>query len=164
MTALKRMYVGGQPADGDSVSDAVHSAAAQDASLRTSGRRPDGYARRHFCAPTVLSGVKPESSIFAEDIFGPAASLIDSFDEQYVQRKANDTESDLKACRFTRDPAKEGRSAAGLRFGEVQMNGIKNGIDRSHAGIKQFGVCCNRSHLALHDYLVPRRMPRSLAA
>ena len=79
-------------------------------------------------------------------------------------KDANDTDAGLTAYVFTRDIAKADRFAARLRFGEIQINGVKYGIDLPHGGIKQSGISCDCSHLALVDYLAPKRISRGLVA
>ncbi len=59
---------------------------------------------------------------------------------------------------FTKDARRVDRLVRLLRFGEVQVNGFKYGIDLPHLGIRQSGVGCDCSHLALNDYLVMKRI------
>ena len=49
-----------------------------------------------------------------------------------------------------------------LRYGEIQINGVKYDIDLPHGGIGQSGIGHDCSALALHDYLVQKRITRSL--
>ncbi|MEP3280329.1 MAG: aldehyde dehydrogenase family protein [Stappiaceae bacterium] len=53
---------------------------------------------------------------------------------------------------------------AHLRYGEVQINGVKYDIDLPHGGIGQSGMGHDCSHLALNDYLCIKRISRALAA
>ncbi len=146
------------------VDDLVGQAVDDGALLLTGGGRPDQHANGHFYAPTVLSGVMPGMRVYDEEIFGPVVSILSFDDENEVLRLANATEAGLTAYVFTRDLAKAERCANALRFGEVQINGVKYGIDLPHGGIKQSGVGCDCSHLALLEYLAPKRISRSLAA
>ncbi|MEX3006983.1 aldehyde dehydrogenase family protein [Hoeflea sp. TYP-13] len=141
------------------VADAVESGAQ----LLAGGGRAPGQDRGYFYAPTVLKGVTAPMRIYNEEIFGPVVSLIDFFDEASVLKEANDTDAGLTAYVFTRDLQKAERCASRLRFGEVQINGVKYAIDLPHIGIKQSGIGCDCSHLALHDYLAPKRISRALA-
>lgn len=142
----------------------VREAAADGAKILTGGGRPEGMDVGHFYAPTVLDGVGEKMRIYREEIFGPVVSLIPFSDEGRVLRAANDTETGLTAYVFTADIGKAERCARALRFGEIQINGVKYGIDLPHGGIKQSGVGCDCSHLALYDYLAPKRVSRALAA
>ena len=118
----------------------------------------------HYYAPTVLSGVTPKMRVYDEEIFGPVVGIAEFSDEEEALRDANDTDAGLTAYVFTADLEKAQRCARRLRFGEIQINGVKYGIDLPHGGIKQSGVGCDCSHLALHDYLAPKRVSRALAA
>ncbi|WP_136659742.1 aldehyde dehydrogenase family protein [Nitratireductor sp. XY-223] len=142
----------------------VRDAVAGGAQVLAGGGRAPGHDRGHFYAPTVLKGVTSPMRIYSEEIFGPVVSLIEFNDEKSVLDAANDTDAGLTDYVFTRDIEKAERCAARLRFGEVQINGIKYAIDLPHIGIKQSGIGCDCSHLALHDYLAPKRISRALVS
>ena len=71
-------------------------------------------------------------------------------------------EGGLTAYIFTRNLARAEHYAARLRHGEIQINGVKYDIDLPHGGIGQSGIGHDCSALALHDYLVQRRITRAL--
>ena len=68
----------------------------------------------------------------------------------------------MTAYVFTRDLGRAERYAAQLRYGEVQINGVKYDIDLPHGGMGQSGIGHDCSTLALHDYLVLKRVTRAL--
>lgn len=141
----------------------VDSAVADGAKLLVGGGRPDGFDKGHFFAPTVLCDVTEDMEIYRSEIFGPVVSLSTFADEATLLEKANDCEEGgLTAYIFTKDLAKAERYAAGLRYGEVQINGIKYDIDLPHGGIGQSGIGHDCSHLALHDYLAIKRITRAV--
>lgn len=144
----------------------VQDAVAAGAKLLCGGGRPAELTTGHYYAPTVLDGVTEKMRIYREEIFGPVVSLIPfaDDDEAGALRMANDTDTGLTAYVFTADAGRAERRARALRFGEIQINGVKYGIDLPHVGVKQSGVGCDCSHLALRDYLVPKRVSRALAA
>ena len=63
---------------------------------------------------------------------------------------------------FTRDEERIAECSEALRFGEVQVNGVKYAIELPHGGVKQSGVGHDCSVLALDDYLVHKRISRPL--
>ena len=153
--------------DGDAwkrIDGLVSEAVAAGATLVCGGGRPKDLPHGHFYAPTVLDGVTPGMRISREEIFGPVIAVSAFADEKEALREANNTETGLTAYLFTRDLQRARRCADVLRFGEIQINGVKYGIDLPHGGIKQSGVGVDCSHLALHDYLAPKRVSVALTA
>lgn len=144
------------------IHELVEDALAAGAKLLSGGGRPDGLASGSFYAPTVLSDVEPGMRICREEVFGPVVSLLSFDHEADVVRMANDTDAGLASYIFTSDAERSERCAQQLRFGEVQINGVKYGIDLPHCGVKQSGVGVDCSYLALDDYLVPKRVTRAL--
>lgn len=142
----------------------VRDALSHGAQLLTGGQRPEKPDVGSFYEPTVLSGVSRSARIYGEEVFGPVISLLRFSNEAEGLTEANNTDAGLTAYVFTRDLAKAERCAARLRFGEVQINGVKYAIDLPHGGIRQSGIGCDCSHLALHDYLAIKRITRANTA
>lgn len=142
----------------------VQDAVAGGARLLCGGRRPARFERGHYYEPTALDGVTPRMRASREEIFGPVVALARFEEERDALALANDTDAGLTAYLFTRDEARQRRLADALRFGEIQINGVKYGIDLPHGGFKQSGVGVDCSELALRDYLAPKRISRALGA
>ncbi|MDE0589103.1 NAD-dependent succinate-semialdehyde dehydrogenase [Halocynthiibacter sp. C4] len=141
----------------------IDDAVEKGAIVRTGGGRPEGLNKGHFLAPTVLDGVTPEMQIYQDEIFGPVVSLIPFDDRETVIERANDGEDGgLASYIFTADLALAERVAKRLRYGEVQVNGVKYDIYLPHGGIGQSGIGHDCSRLALDDYLVVKRISRGL--
>ena len=141
----------------------IDDAADKGAQLLAGGDRPEGLEKGHFLAPTVLDGVTPEMQIYQNEIFGPVVSLIPFDDREAVLDRANDgEEGGLASYIFTADLALADEVAKRLRYGEVQINGVKYDIYLPHGGIGQSGIGHDCSRLALNDYLVVKRISRGL--
>ena len=101
--------------------------------------------------------------VYRQETFGPIVSLIPFAEEVRLLERANDCEEGgLTAYLFTRDLGRAEYYAAHLRYGEIQINGVKYDIDLPHGGIGQSGIGHDCSSLALHDYLVQKRITRAL--
>lgn len=129
------------------------------------GDRPHGLDKGHFMSPTVLTDVTETMDVYQQESFGPIVSIVPFDDSTDLNRMANDGgEGGLTAYVFTRDLARAERWASSLRYGEVQINGVKYDIDLPHGGIGQSGIGHDCSYLALNDYLIVKRITRALDA
>lgn len=141
----------------------IDGAVAEGATLLAGGDRPPHLNKGHYMAPSVLDNVREDMEIYRQEIFGPVVSLVGFGDESDLLRMANDCEEGgLTAYIFTRDLARAEHYASQLRYGEIQINGVKYDIDLPHGGIGQSGIGHDCSTLALHDYLVLKRVTRAL--
>lgn len=141
----------------------IDDAVGKGATLLAGGDRPEGLDKGHFLAPTVLDGVTPEMQIYQNEIFGPVVSLIRFDDREAVLDRANDgEEGGLASYIFTADLGLAEAVAKRLRYGEVQINGVKYDIYLPHGGLGQSGIGHDCSRLALNDYLVVKRISRGL--
>jgi succinate-semialdehyde dehydrogenase/glutarate-semialdehyde dehydrogenase len=144
------------------VGSLVDDAVKNGATVLAGGGRPADASTGSFFAPTVLTDVTPEMRVCAEEVFGPVISLMTFTDEDEGLAQANATDAGLTAYVFTSDADTAERCSRRLRFGEVQINGVKYAIDLPHGGIKQSGLGHDCSYLALNDYLAPKRVTRAL--
>lgn len=141
----------------------IDDAIEQGATLLAGGERPAHLNKGHYIAPTVLANVREDMAVYREETFGPIVSLVPFDGSDNLFAKANDCgEGGLTAYVFTRDLAKAEACAAALRYGEVQINGVKYDIDLPHGGIGQSGIGHDCSALALDDYLTAKRITRAL--
>lgn len=100
----------------------VAEAVGQGATLATGGRRAAGFNAGHVYEPTVLTGVRDDMRVMAEENFGPVAAITRFADEDEVFARANASDMGLSAYAFTRDPARARRTVAALRAGMVGIN------------------------------------------
>ncbi|MFV1635795.1 NAD-dependent succinate-semialdehyde dehydrogenase [Phaeobacter sp. JH20_17] len=141
----------------------VDDAVSEGATLLAGGDRPASLNAGHYFAPTVLTDVTEAMAVYREETFGPIVSIVPFDAKADLLRMANDCEEGgLTAYIFTRNLARAEHYAAHLRYGEIQINGVKYDIDLPHGGIGQSGIGHDCSSLALHDYLVQKRITRAL--
>ena len=95
----------------------VQEAQAGGAQVLTGGRREGAVYW-----PTVLTEVKPDMKVVAQEAFAPVAAVMayDDFDE--ALRLANDTEFGLQVGVFTRDIDRVFKAVRALNFGGVIIN------------------------------------------
>ncbi|OJX64483.1 MAG: NADP-dependent succinic semialdehyde dehydrogenase [Micrococcales bacterium 73-13] len=117
----------------------VEDALAKGATLLTGGTRIDRTG--WFFPPTVLADITPEMRLYAEEAFGPLATLyrVDSRDE--ALRIANDTTFGLSSAVWTNDPDDEAFFTTGLDVGAVFINGMSISYpELPFGGIKDSGI------------------------
>lgn len=97
---------------------------------------------KNRCQPTILTGVTPEMTVYAQETFGPVVSVypIRSLDEAI--ERSNDSEFGLSASIYTQDINDAMRYVHEVESGMVHVNGSSL-HDEAHVpfgGIKESGV------------------------
>ena len=121
----------------------IEIAQSEGARVETGGGRPEGerFGRGLFVAPTVLTGVTPESRIAREEVFGPVLSVIPFDDEAEAIRIANDADYGLTASVWTKDIDRALRVARAFEAGFVWVNGSSAHYPNvPYGGVKGSGV------------------------
>lgn len=136
----------------DDLHDQVTRTIAAGAELLIGGEIPDGPGA--FYPATVLAGVRKGMPAYAEELFGPVATVIDVADEAEAIAVANDSPFGLGAAVFSADVARAEEIAATqleagccfvntlvasdprLPFGGIKTSGY--GRELSELGIKEF--------------------------
>ncbi len=142
----------------DRIHSTVTQAQKQGAIVIYGGKKPENCTQGSFYMPTIINNVQEDMLLYREEIFGPVISLVDFEDEEDAIKIANATDTGLTAYLFTKNTAKAEQYASQLRFGEIQINGVRYNIDLPHIGMKQSGIGCDCSRLALNDYLTIKRI------
>jgi succinate-semialdehyde dehydrogenase/glutarate-semialdehyde dehydrogenase len=125
------------------VTDHVEDARAKGATVLAGGRaRPD--LGPFFYEPTILTGVREGTTVFADETFGPVVSLYPVDTEQEAIDKANDSSYGLNFAVWTSDPARGRRVATQLQAGTVNVNGAYAAtwasVDAPMGGMKDSGL------------------------
>jgi succinate-semialdehyde dehydrogenase/glutarate-semialdehyde dehydrogenase len=116
----------------------VSASVAAGAKLLTGGHRIEG--RGNFFAPTALSDIPRHAPAYAEETFGPVASLfrVSSVDE--AVRLANATPFGLGASVWTKDDAEARQLIDGIESGQVFVNAMVASDPRvPFGGVKHSG-------------------------
>lgn len=117
----------------------VDDALAKGATATTGGAVPDGPGA--FYPPTVITDVTTDMRLYAEEAFGPVATVFRVGDVDEALRVANDTTFGLSSAVWTQDAAEEARVVSGLDAGAVFINGISISYpELPFGGIKDSGV------------------------
>jgi len=105
----------------DECHDQVSATIEAGAGLVLGGAVPDGPGA--YYPPTILTGVKPGMAGADEEVFGPAAAIMEVTDEEEAIRMANTSEFGLGAAVFTSDREKgEHLAATRLEAGACFVN------------------------------------------
>ncbi len=134
----------------------VDDATAKGAVALVGGHRLDDgpLANGHFYAPTLLSGVTDQMSIYREETFGPVAPVIVYDDVDTVIDLANDTNFGLAAYVYTADLSTAIRAFEGLRFGIVGINDVNpTSAGAPFGGMKDSGLGREGGAEGIAEYL-----------
>ena len=94
-----------------------------------------------YYPPTVVADVTPQMRLYAEEAFGPVATIHRADDVEDALRIANDTTFGLSSAVWTNDPDEERRCIEGLEAGAVFVNGISISYpELPFGGVKDSGV------------------------
>jgi succinate-semialdehyde dehydrogenase/glutarate-semialdehyde dehydrogenase len=134
----------------------VDDARAKGAVVVCGGKRltENGLDKGFFYAPTVLSQIHPDMTIYREETFGPVAPIMAFDDDQEALAMANDTQYGLAAYVYTQNISRAMRMFEGLDFGIVGINDINpSAAAAPFGGIKDSGLGREGSREGIAEYL-----------
>lgn len=128
----------------DKVESFMAVARAEGATVHCGGERPkfDGALKNgYFFQPTVLGGVKHESRLQQEEIFGPVVTVTPFASDEDALRLANGTAYGLSATVWTKSLPRAHYFAERLEAGTVWVNTwLKRDLRAPFGGMKASGV------------------------
>uniref|UniRef100_UPI003F580739 aldehyde dehydrogenase family protein n=1 Tax=Neisseria leonii TaxID=2995413 RepID=UPI003F580739 len=132
----------------EQVCDAVQNGAR----ILCGGYLPEGAGT--FYPATVLADVNRRCRVYHEEVFGPAAVLMEAEDAEDAVRLANDTPFGLGASIYTADKAAAWRYAAMLHTGAVYINRhTSSDLRLPFGGIKDSGYGRELSEFGLYEFV-----------
>ncbi|MFV0526253.1 MAG: NAD-dependent succinate-semialdehyde dehydrogenase [Acidimicrobiales bacterium] len=140
----------------DKVAAQVEDARSKGAGVPVGGHplTGDGLDAGHFYAPTVLTEVTPDMTVYREETFGPVAPVVVYDDVDEVIGLANDTHYGLAAYVFTENMKTAITAFEALRFGIIGINDVNpTSASVPFGGMKDSGLGREGGHEGLDEYL-----------
>ena len=99
-------------------------------------------AKGNFVPPTIFADVKPDMTIFQQEIFGPVGCVTPFDTEEEALALANSTKYGLAGGVFTKDMKRGMRVANGIQSGQIYVNSYfsKAMIESPGTGWKESGL------------------------
>jgi succinate-semialdehyde dehydrogenase/glutarate-semialdehyde dehydrogenase len=115
---------------------------------------PPPSGRGFFFQPAIVSQVKKDMRIVAEEVFGPIMPVLIAQGEEDLAEMANATPYGLGASIWTRDLDRGERIAGKLEVGFVAVNDIVKSDPRlPFGGIKKSGIGRELSEYGLKEFV-----------
>ncbi len=132
----------------------METAAAEGGTVITGGTRILTETGGTYMAPTVVTDVTPEATLFRNEVFGPVLAVTPFDSEEEALKLANATDFGLAAAVWTGNLSRAHRMVAGVRAGVVHVN-TYGGSDNTVplGGVKQSGNGHDKSLHALDKYV-----------
>ena len=129
-------------------------ARAEGGRIATGGSRILQDTGGTYMAPTVVTHVTPDATLFQREVFGPVLAVTAFDSEQEALHLANATDFGLAAAVWTGNLGRAHRMVAGIRAGVVHVN-TYGGADMTVplGGVKQSGNGHDKSLHALDKYV-----------
>lgn len=136
----------------DRMLELINDAVSRGACLVMGGEIPAEFAAGSYMTPALLRDVTDDMRVSREEIFGPIIPLQPFSDFDEALRKANDTIFGLSAYFFGHKAQEISKAFETMEAGEIFINGAAGTEQTPHAGVKQSGIGCDKSHWSLEEY------------
>jgi acyl-CoA reductase-like NAD-dependent aldehyde dehydrogenase len=111
------------------------------------------FDKGYWVMPAVFTDVKPGTTLFKEEIFGPVACFMKFSTDEEVIASANDNVYGLSAGVYSRDTARAYRIASRINAGAVGVNGGRTlTAETPWGGFKESGFGKENSMFGLEEY------------
>lgn len=125
----------------DKVIAAIEKGKADGACVYAGGGTPEGMETGCYVAPTILSDMSSDSTVWTDEIFGPVVCVMPFDTEEEAITLANDSRFGLGAGVMTADATRAKRVAHALRAGIVWINCSQPAfIQAPWGGYKRSGI------------------------
>ncbi len=102
--------------------------------------RPESLDKGWYVQPTLFTGVKADSRLAQEEVFGPVIALITYEDEDDAVAIANNSIYGLSGTVFSKDVERAISIADRIKTGVVEINGSPFGLHAPFGGVKESGT------------------------
>ena len=133
------------------VEELVDQAVADGAKILCGGKRLDGPG--WFYPPTVIADITADMPIYAEEVFGPVASLFRAADIDEAIEIANGTTFGLGSNAWTDDAAEQERFIDDIDSGQVFINGMTVSFpELPFGGVRRSGTGRELSYYGIREF------------
>jgi acyl-CoA reductase-like NAD-dependent aldehyde dehydrogenase len=108
----------------------------------------------YFYEPTVVADVVPSMRMFDEEVFGPAAAVVQAKDREHALALVNASSFGLGSSLWTQDVRAAESFAARIEAGAVFINGMVSSDPRlPFGGVKKSGYGRELSAFGIHEFV-----------
>jgi succinate-semialdehyde dehydrogenase / glutarate-semialdehyde dehydrogenase len=137
----------------DDLEKQVQESLHKGATLLTGGNRITTLSGNYY-EPTILTNIPQDSPAYAEELFGPVASLFRVRNVQEAIQLANDTAFGLGSSAWTQDTEEQQLLIEKLQVGSVFINGmVKSDPRLPFGGTKNSGYGRELSVQGMHEFV-----------